>query len=85
MKIRINDTYYIDVDERNYTLKEVRVSKEGKPYEKAIGYYGSMAQALEFYNRHSLAQGEEELTIAEYIEKYKQGLDELIEACKGVR
>lgn len=84
MKIRINDTYYIDVDERNYTLKEVRVSENGKPYEKALGYFRSVHQALEFYNRHNLAQGEEELTIAEHIEKYKQGLDELIEACKGV-
>lgn len=84
MKIRINDTYYIDVDERNYTLKEVRVSKEGKPYEKSIGYYGSVSQALESYNRNNLAQAGEELTIAEYIRLYKEGLDELIEACKGV-
>ena len=84
MKIRINETYHIDVDERNYTLKETRVSKEGKPYEKALGYFRSVDKALEFYNRHNLAQGEEELTIAEYIEKYKKGLDELMEACKGV-
>ena len=35
MKIRINETYYIDVDERNHTLKEVRQTKEGKPYEKS--------------------------------------------------
>ena len=85
MKIRINETYHIEVDERNYTLKETRVSENGKPYEKALGYFGSVYQALEFYNRRSLAQGEEELTIAEYIEKYKQGLAELIEACKGVK
>ena len=83
MKIRINETYYIDVDERNHTLKEVRQTKEGKPYEKAIGYYSSMDRALEAYNRNNLAQVDEELTIAQYIELYKQGLDELIEACKG--
>lgn len=85
MKIRINETYHIEVDERNYTLKETRVSESGKPYEKALGYFRNVYQALEFYNRHSLAQDEEELAIAEYIEKYKQGLDELIEACKGVK
>lgn len=84
MKIRINETYYIDVDERNHTLKEVRQTKDGKPYEKAIGYYGSVRQALEAYNRNNLAQADEELTIAEYIRLYKEGLDELIEACKGV-
>ena len=84
MKIRINDKYHIDVDERNYTLKETRETKDGKPYEKSIGYYGSVRQALEAYNRNNLAQADEELTIAEYIRLYKEGLDELIEACKGV-
>ena len=84
MKIRINDTYFIDVDERNYTLKEVRVSQDGKPYEKAIGYFASVHQALERYNRNNLAQLAEELTIGEYIKRYKESLDELIEACKGV-
>lgn len=82
MKIRINETYHIEVDERNCTLKETRVSENGKPYEKALGYFRSVCQALEFYNRHSLAQADEELTIAEYIRLYKEGLDELIEACK---
>ncbi len=84
MKIRINENYFIDVDERNHTLKEVRTTKEGKPYEKSIGYYGSVYKALESYNRNNLAQSDEELTIAEYIKRYKEGLDELIEACKGV-
>ena len=84
MKITINETYYIDVDERNYTLKEKRLSESGKPYERALCYFRSVFQALEFYNRHNLAQNEEKLTIAEYIEKYNKDLNELLEACKGV-
>ncbi len=83
MKVRINENYYIDIDERNHTLKEVRQTKEGKPYEKAIGYYSSVYRALEAYNLNNLAQEDEELTIAEYIRLYKEGLDDLVEACKG--
>lgn len=84
MKIRINETYHIEVDERNYTLKETLVSENGKSYEKTLGHFRSVHQVLRFCNRHIEPLTEEELTNAQYIEKYKQGLDELIEACKGV-
>ncbi len=83
MKIRINETYHIEVDERNLTLKETRVSEKGKPHEKTLGHFRSVHRVLRFCNRHSVPLTEEELIIAEYTEKYQQGLDELVEACKG--
>ena len=85
MKIRINETYHIEVDERYYTLKETRVSESGKSYDITLGHFRSVHQVLRFLNRDSVPLTEEELTNAQYIEKYKQGLDELIEACKGVK
>ena len=48
--IRIDDTYFIDVDELIYTLKKKRMgkNKNGEEIETAttLGYYSSLKSAL---------------------------------------
>ena len=48
--IRIDDTYFIDVDELIYTLKKKRIGKNKKgeeiETETTLGYYSSLKSAL---------------------------------------
>lgn len=46
----INDTYFVDIDAYNYTLKRKTLgkNKEGEPIEtvKTIGYYSDLKQCI---------------------------------------
>lgn len=83
MIVNINEKYFIDIDERNHTLKEKRISTDGKPTVKALAYCRSLHQALEVCNRRMLLDTQEEMKLSEYIELHKKGIDELIASCKG--
>jgi len=54
--IELENGYYIQVDEMNHTLYSKQVSKEGKEYTKPVGYYSSVASALEGYYKISVAK-----------------------------
>ena len=96
MKIEINDTYYIDFDGMNYTPFKFRKGGDevlqGK-YKGSITedkwvssnkFFNSLHSALIWVNVDSIVGEGGEISLSEYINTYQQGLDKLIEACKGV-
>ena len=86
MKIIIDDKYLIEVDERNYTVKEKYQAKdkEGNTIDayKSLKYYRSLDQALHCLNRLKLSSGDDTVTLDKYIRLYKESLDELIRVVK---
>ena len=53
MQITLTNGYFIEVDERNYTLKQKYLGKtkdgESKETERICGYYGKLDHAIEEY------------------------------------
>ena len=54
--IELENGYYINVDSMNHTLFTKQVSKEGNEYTVPVGYYTSIANALEAYYKISVAK-----------------------------
>lgn len=78
MRLDFKD-YYIDSDEHNFILGKVNVKGEdsanaGETYEVAIGYYGTLGQALKGYLKHSLRKNSDDVT---NVESLLKRLDEL--------
>ena len=71
--IRIDDTYFIDVDELIYTLKKKRIGKNKKgeeiETETTLGYYSSLQNALTAAMKYDtmIKLSEEEYTLKEAI------------------
>ena len=54
--IELENGYYINVDEMNHTLYYRSVSEKGNEYARPMGYYTSLASALEGYYKISVAK-----------------------------
>lgn len=89
--IRIDDTYFIDVDELIYTLKKKRIGKNKKgeeiETETTLGYYSSLQKALTAAMKYDtmikLSDGEYTLKEAisivnEVSDRFNRLLDEVI-------
>lgn len=69
MIIKIDDTYHIDRDEYNYTLKEFKgtVNKKGEPVYVIRGYFSQLHKALEHLAHLKVQYSADEVTIGKYI------------------
>ena len=89
--IKIDDTYFVDVDELIYTLKKKRIgkNKNGEEIETSttLGYYSSLKSALTAAMKYDtmikLSEGEYTLTEAirvvnEVSDRFNRLLDEVI-------
>ena len=91
MKIRINDRFFIEKDQyKNHTLKEEKLSKEGKPYTVVHGYFRDTESALthmkhvNVVDNHERDHGEAEITLKEYTDLMKHQQEEIKKLLKGV-
>lgn len=74
MKIHIIDGYFIEVDDRNFTLKvdTGRLNKKGEPIVNDIGYYSTVDAAVNKVIQLKVLNENDELTLKEYIEKLRE-------------
>lgn len=74
MKIHIIDNYFIEVDDRNFTLKNDtgRLNKRGEPIVNDIGYYSTVDAAVNKVIQLKVLNENDELTLKEYIEKLRE-------------
>lgn len=54
MHIKIDNTYFVETDALNYTLKEQRSSKSGKPYVNILGHFGSIEGVFSYLIEHKI-------------------------------
>lgn len=78
MNIIIDENFYISVDEKFFTLKEVRYFKGGQIFERTIGVYAYIVEALRSHNIERMKGRGEEVTIAEYNERCKEVGNQMI-------
>lgn len=74
MRIHIIDGYFIEVDDRNFTLKvdTGRLNKKGEPIVNDIGYYSTVEAAVNKVIQLKVLNENDELTLKEYIEKLRE-------------
>ncbi len=82
MKIILDKLFYIEIDNNlNHTLYKIVTTQSGKNKGKETstiyGYYSSVASAVKYYIKYSLAEEQETLTLQQYIERYEQKTEEI--------
>lgn len=88
MQITLTNGYSIEIDERNYTLKQKYEGKtkdgEPKDAERICGYFGKLDQALEeFLKSNQLDRGSDlAMDIEEYAQFVSQVNNAAVEAIK---
>lgn len=90
MQINLINGYYIETDNRNYTLKQkyIGTRKDGTKKEsvKIISHCGSLEQALETFLRLNQIQHDSKLAVdlMEYVNLVEQSNKEAVRALKSV-
>lgn len=90
MQISLINGYYIEVNNRNFTLRQkyLGTSKDGskKEYSKIISHCGSLEQALETFLRMNQIQHDSKLAVdlMEYVNLVEQSNKEAVQALKSV-
>ena len=90
MQISLINGYYIEVNNRNFTLRQkyVGTSKDGekKEYSKIISHCGSLEQALETFLRMNQIPQESKLAVdlMEYVNLVEQSNKEAVRALKSI-
>ena len=85
MEIKIDDKYFIRVDERNYTLMEIYISEKDDTERKRVhGYFSSVESALVYLSRLKVVSSDSKMTIGKYIQTLKETTDKLVKAVGGV-
>lgn len=91
MKIEISEKYWIDVDELNYTVKQMvwideYTDKQGKLIEghyseRLVGYYNSFEKAIEGLLKHNMTDFSEDMVISlnDYVNAVKKANTELFD------
>ena len=72
--INLNNGYYVEIDNLNYTLKQKCVSKNGKETERLVGYFGSMKPLMYRYLEQCQIQFEsrEGMQMLEYVKMVEE-------------
>lgn len=83
--IRLSDDYFITVDEQNYGLCRdyQRPDKKGNPTYRALGYFGSLKELLNYWTEYSVRKELSnigEITLSDAVEIIKSSLEE----CRNV-
>lgn len=90
MQISLINGYYIEVSNRNFTLRQkyVGTSKEGnkKEYSKIISHCGSLEQALDLFLRINQVPKEAKMSVdlMEYANYIEQSNKDAVRALKSV-
>ena len=90
MQISLINGYYIEVSNRNFTLRQkyLGTSKDGakKEYRKIISHCGSLEQALETFLRMNQIPQDSKLAfdLMEYVNLVEQSNKEAVQALKSV-
>jgi hypothetical protein len=82
MIINLKHNFYIEVDERNYTLKRTYTNKKtGETATRTHGYYGSLESAIGNYIKFAALDVNDRYTMElfEYVEQVKAVCRETIE------
>jgi len=79
--IRLSDDYFITVDEQNYGLCRDynRLDKKGNPTYRALGYFGSLKELLNYWTEYSVRKellNTGEITFSDAVEIIKSSLEE---------
>lgn len=74
--IKINDSIYIEIDARNYTLLEKKVSKKEKDYYNILGHYSNISSLLKSFPLKFPSLFEECKSIQELLQKIETLQDE---------
>lgn len=85
MIIKLKHNFFIDVDEKNFTLKsEYTNKKTGKKTTRTHGYYGSLECAVKNYIRLATldANDGETIELNDLLEKLKVVCEETIQTIK---
>ena len=83
--IKLKHDFFIEVEEKNYTLKKAVVNKKGKLTTKTHGYFSSFECAIKNYIKlAALEENDNEvIKLHELLEKIKAVCDETIEVLKN--
>lgn len=90
MQISLINGYYIEVSNRNFTLRQkyLGTSKDGskKEYSKIISHCGSLDQALETFLRMNQISQDSKIAVdlMEYVNLVEQSNKEAVRALKSV-
>ena len=79
MRLNFKD-FYIDTDEHNFILGKINVKGEdsinvGQEYDVAIGYYGTLGQALKGYLKHSLRKNSDAVKDVKRLDEIEAKID----------
>lgn len=88
MIIKLKNNFFIDVDDRNFTLKsEYTNQKTNEPAIKTYGYYPSLESAIKNYIMLAALDVNDGKTIelVEYVETIKNVCKETIEVMRNER
>lgn len=71
--IKINDEYFLELDSYNFILKKKYFSEElNKELDTILGYFPSVALALEWLKKDKINNLSKEISLDEYISKLKE-------------
>lgn len=86
MIITIDDTFYIDKDEYNYTLKESKHKKDKKGNDVFVthGYFSTLDKAINRLKHIKVESSVSKASIYEYTNMIQKQHDELIKLLKDV-
>jgi len=90
MIIKLSNGYYIEIDNLNHTLKQnyIGTTKDGekKEYEKTIGYFSNLDNALKRYLIHNQTDfmADSSMSLDEYLEFVEEANKQAIKEIKSL-
>lgn len=86
MVIEINENYFIKIDNYNTFLMQSYWGKDQfeqpKEFQKSLGSFRTVDQALVFLARQQVLDDHETLTLGEYVQTLKDNIQALREVCQ---
>ena len=82
IKDPIIEPFTIEVSDSGYTVSETKISKTGKEASQPFCYTNKLGFALVSIVNKKMARSQEFVSVAEYIQKYNEMLNEFTEKIK---
>jgi hypothetical protein len=79
MNVKINGEYYIEIDNDQYILHQVKpqLKDPSKTSDKQIGFYTSLEKLIKVVIRRKMAEREETVTLDEFLALWKKYMESL--------
>lgn len=86
MIIKIDEDFYIEKDDMNFTLKESKHKKDkrGKDVSVLHGHFSTLGRAIEYLTHLKVDTEDTVVTLGEYIQAIKNERKSILEAIDGV-